>query len=240
MSRFDMKKLRRLAHAGPGWLPWNRQRQLLLELRELRYERLFSNALAGMGIASRYFPIKNAANYSLLYLVMRVVTELPVRRVLELGCGQTTLLLDDLCRRQPLAVTTLEHDSAWAGLIQDRVAHRIEHAPLMRKTIHGRDVDAYLPEPATLGGEFDFMIIDGPVGNPRYSRWCALDYINALASPDMVLLFDDVERRGEQDTIKAALALLDERGLDYSVTITRARKSQCLIATGKMKPASYF
>jgi predicted O-methyltransferase YrrM len=235
-----MKQLKRLRRVGPGWLPWNRQRQLLLEMRELRYERLLGNALNGMGIASRYYPIKSAANYSLLYLIMRVATELPVRRVLELGCGQSTLLLDDLSRQHSFDVITLEQDAGWAQRIQAQVAHRIHVAPLVKKTIQGREVDSYAPAPSSLADRVDFLIIDGPVGKLHYSRWGALEYIEALLCEDIVLLFDDVERAGEQDTIQATLELLNERGLDYSVTLTRAIKSQCLIAIGKMKPACYF
>jgi hypothetical protein len=131
-----------------------------------------------MGIASRYYPIKSAANYSLLYLILRVVTELPVRRVLELGCGQTTLLLDDLVRQHPLDVITLEHDAAWAGRIQERVTHRIQHAPLVTKTIRGRSTETYATDPVSLGGKVDLLIIDGPVGKKHSSRWGAAQDLN--------------------------------------------------------------
>jgi predicted O-methyltransferase YrrM len=211
-----------------------------LELRELRYERLFTNALTGMGIKSRYFPVKSAANYSLLYLILRAVTELPARRVLELGCGQTTLLLDDLAAQLPLEVVTLEQDSAWADRIQERVSHRILPAPLVKKTVVGRLVETYAAEPASLGAEMDLLIIDGPVSERRHSRWGSLEYIEAFLSENMILIFDDAERKGEQDTILATLGLFQERGLDYAISFTRARKSQCLIATGNMHPARYF
>lgn len=234
------RELAALRRCGPAWLPWNRQAALLSELAELRYQGLFGDALGGLGIQSRYFPVKAAANYSLLYLILRVVTELPVRRVLELGCGQTSLLFDDLARSRALEVTTLEQDADWAARIQHRVAHRILQAPLATKRIRGRETRAYAAAPETLGEGFDFLMIDGPQGRRRHSRWGALEYVEAFASEEMVLLFDDAQREGEQDTIREALAMLAARGLEYDVAITRGLKSQCLIATGGMRPACYF
>lgn len=234
--------LKSLRPRRPRWLFHSngRSRRILLQSRELLYERLFSNALPRLGIENRYFPVRSAANYSLLYLILRVVSELPVRRVLELGCGQTTLLLDDLARARALDVVTGEHDAAWAARTQQRVRHAIRHAPLIERNVYGRSCQTYDVTPAQLGRPLDLIIVDGPVGRNRCSRWGVLEYLEPLLGEDFILLFDDAERRGEQDTIDATLGYLRGRGMEISCAVTRSLKSQFLIAAGALREAAYY
>lgn len=234
--------LQSLRARGPKWLPWNktRGRRLLLQSRELLYERLFSNALPGLGITSRYFPLKSAANYSLLYLILRTVTELPIRRVLELGCGQSTLLLDDLACVRDLQIVTLEHNPEWAARMQARVRHRIHCFPLVSRAIRGVPTSTYDTSMQVFAAPQDLVIVDGPVGIATHSRWGVLEYLEALVGTDFVVIFDDVERAGEQQTIAAALDLWDSKGITYAVAFTRALKSQCVIAAGAFAEARYY
>ena len=239
MNKDPLKPLR---SRGPDWLPWNRSRgqRILLQSRELLYERVFSNALPRFQIEDRYFPLRSAANYSLLYLILRVVTELPVRRVLELGCGQTTLLLDDLMRCRALDITTLEHDPVWATRIQGRVTHRVSQAALVERTVHGMACPAYDVAPGDVRGPIDLMIVDGPPGSARRSRWVTLEYVDALLQRDFVIIFDDAQRKGEQETIAAVLDFLNARGVDFACGVTRALRTQFLVAAGSFREAAYY
>jgi predicted RNA methylase len=239
MSGDPLKSLR---SRGPAWLPWNRSRgqRTLLQSRELLYERVFSNALPRLQIENRYYPLRSAANYSLMYLILRVVTELPVHRVLEFGCGQTTLLLDDLARRRPLEVASIEQDPVWTARIQAKVTHRVTQAPLVERRIRGVECLAYDMDPSDLGPPVDVMIVDGPWGRRRYSRWGVLEYIDKLLAQDFVIIFDDAQRKGEQDTIAAVLDLLNGRGLNLAYGITRALHTQFLIAAGSYREAAYY
>lgn len=234
--------LKSLRVRRPRWLFHgnDRTRRILLQSRELLFERLFSNALPRLKIEHRYFPHRNAANYSLLYLILRVITELPVRRVLELGCGQTTLLLDDLARVRDLEITTVEHDAAWAARMQKQVRHSIIQAPLTLRDVHDTPCQTYDLAPAALGGPMDLIVVDGPVSQRRRSRWGTLEYLDPLLGRDFILLFDDAERRGDQDTIEATLRHLNARGAEIACAVTRARKSQFLIAGGAFREAAYY
>jgi len=212
----------------------------MLQTRELMFERLFSNALPGLGIVSRYFPVKNAANYSLLYLLLRIVTELKPQRVLELGCGQTTLLLDDLVKSIPLDIISVEHDGGWAERMQERVDHVIRHAPLVERDVFGHVCSTYGILPSEIGGQVDLIVVDGPIGVREKSRWGALQYIEELLGDDFVIVFDDIERPGEQETVTELAGWLDQLGREYSLTVTRSVKSQCVIASGRFQAARYF
>lgn len=231
-------------HKSGSWLRrWTRKlnHAAVLGSNELLYERLFSNALHRFDLQNRYYPIKSAANYSLLYLILRIVTELPVHRVLELGCGQTTLLLDALRTQREFEVLTLEHDRDWANRMQKSVAHPITVAPLCERMVHGHTTLTYDISPDALGAPVDLLIVDGPIGNRRKSRWGCLELLSGgTLNNDYVVIFDDAQRKGELDTIRVALKLLAMNGQRPSIGVTQALSSQCVIATGCHAEASYY
>ena len=208
--------------------------------RETVYQGIVHRELARLGIDRPLYPVRSAATYSYLYLLLRICTELPVRRMLELGAGQSTLVLDDLAARGSLEVTTLEHDSDWAEHVGARCKHaRITHAPLVRRRIRGRQAETYDAGEGVVG-PFDVLLVDGPRGRRRHSRRAALEFIEGRLGDEFVIVFDDAERRGELDTIAEALKLLDARGTDYSTTLVRSVNSQFVIATRGMRAASFF
>ncbi|MGK7297377.1 MAG: hypothetical protein ACNS61_16400 [Candidatus Wenzhouxiangella sp. M2_3B_020] len=208
--------------------------------REVLYQGIVHRELARLEIDRPFHPVRSAATYSYLYLLLRICTELPVRRMLELGAGQSTLLLDDLAAGGNLEVTTLEHDSDWAAHVGARCNQaRIVHSPLARRRIRGRQAEGYEAADAAQG-PFDVLLVDGPRGQRRHSRRGALEFIDSAMGQEFVIVFDDAERRGELDTIAEALKLLDARGTDYSTTLIRSVNSQFVIATRGMRAAAYF
>lgn len=207
--------------------------------RELVYQNIVHRDLKRLGIDQPLYAVGGAANYSYIYLLLRACIELPVRNVLELGVGQSTLLLDALSKRRGFSVTGLEHDAGWARRIDQQCEQvRVLQAPLVRRRICGIEAEAYdVPD---LCGEFDLVLVDGPRGRRRYSRWGALEWVGERLAEDFLVIFDDAERRGELDTIEAALKQLDRIGRTYVTGRVRGAKSQFLIAGGSMQPAAYF
>lgn len=212
----------------------------VLRSNELLYERMFSNALPRFRVENRFYPVKSAATYSLLYLILRVVTELPVKSIVELGAGQTTLLLDALKLEFGLDVVTLEHSHEWAAKIGGQVESEIQTLPLVEKTVFEHRSEVYDFSCTDLPNKIDLLIVDGPAGRRHRSRWGCLEFIKQLLSDDFIIIFDDAQRKGEIETIEGALRLLDARGQVYSVGITESVSSQCLIAGGTLVEASYF
>ena len=208
--------------------------------REAVYQGIVHRELARLGIDRPLYPVRSAATYSYLYLLLRICTELPVRRVLELGAGQSTLLLDDLAADANLEVTTLEHDADWAAHVGARCDRaRVVRSPLVRREIHGRQAEGYDAGDAA-DGPFDVLLVDGPRGRRRHSRRGALEFVERSLGDEFVIVFDDAERRGELDTIGELLKLLDRRGTDYSTTLVRSVNSQFIVATRGMRAASFF
>ena len=226
---------------GPTFLALARtiQHPAAMYGQELLYERLFSNALSRFGLQNRYYPAGGAATFSLLYLLLRTVTELPVRRVVELGCGQSSLLLDALRQLRPIEITTLEHDRGWAQRIQQQVSYRIVRADLVERVVRGAGTLVYDSD-AGLGPAPDLLLVDGPQQRSRRSRWGMLQWVENGLGEDFLILFDDAERRGEIDTIEETLGLLREQGQVFRTRFYYSVKWQFVIAGGKFIPATFF
>lgn len=176
-------------------------------LREVLLQTMFHEAVAKLDVPlPPLYPTGAGANYGLFYLILRIITENPVTRVLDIGAGQSTLLLDALSKKYGLDVVTLETDADWASRIGERVSHKVCHSPLTARTIHGVDVQGYA-DLSGIDGKFDLILVDAPIGTKRHSRWAALEVIDAFRADDGVIIFDDAERRGERDTIGRFSAL---------------------------------
>ena len=226
---------------GPPFLSLARaiQHPAVMYGQELLYERNFAHALDRFGLENRYYATEGSASFSLLYLLLRAVTELPLKYVVELGCGQTSLLLDALQQVQPLQTVSLEHDPEWARRIQAQVEHPVVQADLVERRIRGRLVWTY---DFDLAGtkSCNLLLVDGPPQATRHSRWGALEWVERGLGDDFLILFDDAERRGELDTIEETLALLREQGRSFRTRFFYSVKWQFAIAGGRCGPAVNF
>ena len=213
----------------------------VLSGREIVYQNIVHRELARLRIERPIHAVGAAANYSYLYLLIRTATELPVQRVLELGCGQSTLLLDALAGIAGFDVVSLEHEAAWA----ERVAAQCDRANWSSKprwsSTASYNRTSLVHDPEVFDGSgFDVLLVDGPQKSKRFSRWGALHWIERMPCDDFLIVFDDAERRGELDTIEQALKHLDVRNVAYTATRIRSIKTQFVIAGGAMLPAVYF
>ena len=212
-----------------------------LQGREVVYQQLVHRDLERLNIRAPFYPVRSAANYGLFYLLLRLVQELPQLRILELGAGQSTILLDRLVASHSLQCTTLESDPEWFSRISDQVkSARVLNAPLEQRVVNRRACSAYDPAVLDAGARFNVLVVDGPRKNHRRSRWGCLELIEDRLEEEFLVVFDDAERRGEQQTIAEALKLLERKGCNYATSQVRAANSQFLIATGRFRTALYF
>lgn len=220
------------------WVHWLNRRRFTLgtvSSAELHYLAIFNAAVARSGLdVPPLFPVGRAANSSLLYLIFRLLRDFPRLGILELGAGQSTILLEALHRAGlATSVTTLEHDQTWAASIGSNVGHEVLTAPLRRESVLGVETEIY---DTALAARFDCMIVDGPVGAARQSRWGTLKLLQQNLAPEFVVIFDDAERPGERDTIGRFLELHPEAEHSF----VHASKSQCVVFTPKYRMAGTY
>ena len=208
--------------------------------RELQYTNLFRRDLNALGLADCYYPTGSAANGSLLYCLLRTVRESPVCSVLELGCGESTRLLNALRSLRPLEVLSVEDDAFWRDHIASEVDHEIVLCPLESRSIAGKVVDSYAWTEEILKRRFDLIVVDGPRATRRFSRWGALEIIENTLADDFVILVDDAERRGEADTIHGIQQLLERQGKRFDMRVLGGLQTQAMIFSEAMAVVRSF
>jgi hypothetical protein len=207
--------------------------------REAVYARLLDQALAGAKLDLRLFPAKRAGNHSLLYLVCRIVDAFAPKAVLELGAGETTKLLAAFERGARIDTVTLENDPHWARQVGRTAGTEVTASPLVERVIRGHPARGYDLGPIR-DRRFDMVVVDGPVGERRRSRWVALEVLDRHLADEFVVVFDDVHRRGEIDTVLEAWRLFREKGIEIEAGLTRAAKWQLVMATGRFAGAAWM
>lgn len=209
---------------------------------EPTYQHLFLRELARHGLKDEFTPIQSAANYSLLFILLQSVVLAQPAEILELGCGETTLLLDALRRSGVWRgnLTSIEHDSFWHKEISALVETDIVHAPLTKRTIHGIEAPAYdlsaLKSPL---GLFDLVLVDGPNGTPRWSRLACLELIPEHLAREFLIILDDYERPGEKETAALMRDSLGSKGLQMTEECVLSNKHQLMLATEAYRPCLY-
>lgn len=105
--------------------------------------------------------------------------------VLEWGCGGSTYHYTQFLERHgiPYSWTSVEHQTKWSDMVTQALAGKA-NVEIFTKT----DWDEYVGLPATLGKQFDLILVDG-----RQRRRC-LQQARMLVKPRGVVLLHDATR----------------------------------------------
>ena len=182
-----------------------------------------------------------AANYSFLYVLFQILNHFKPKLILEIGLGQTTKLNSQyVAYHNPHAQLYVVEDCLdWIKMFDEflNLSSNIKllHLPLEKINVNGFSVDSYknlnhLVETV----KFNLIINDGPMGNDRYSRSGIIDLIPQNLAQSFVILFDDYDRRGEQDTVALVCNKLKEHSYQFKTTIYKGIKHQYLIYSPDM------
>src|SRR5712692_2100944 len=128
---------------------------------EVLYQGIFDNQCRNLGIKNDFYPVGVAASYSLMYLLCRIVSEHELATIVELGSGQTTLLLDRI-KNAATRHICYEHNEFW----YDHLKSRLQHCDYrLRRLVPGREdgID-YSWYDNVEYCDFDLLLIDGPGG----------------------------------------------------------------------------
>lgn len=206
---------------------------------EIIFQNIIQEVVRLHGFGYVPFPVRAAANYSILYLLYRIMTESEISRVLEFGAGESTLFLDRMKTLRDFSLTTVEHDSLWCDQIRPKVGHEVILSALSERELFGNRTKAYDLAPLA-DRKFDLVVVDGPQGTRHRSRWGALEVLDNHLADEFIVIFDDAERRGELETVKRALELFAERKKEVFLNVQLASKAQAVIATAQYRFAQFL
>lgn len=217
-------------------------------VREVQYSNVFKDTINDSEwlINKSFSPNNSASNYSFLYILYRVLNEVRPKNILELGLGQTTKMTSQYAayfKNSNLIV--IEDNKRWietfSNVINLTNNMKLCHVDKEKVSIDSsvclkyENFDNFLDKKL-----FDFVIIDGPIGyNQKYPRsniWDLLNYLNK----EFIIIFDDYERIGEQNTCKRLFNLLESRNIRYNKTIFKGLKDQLLIYTKNYEFVGWF
>jgi len=187
-------------------------------------------------------PGRWAANYSFLYVLVRILSDYKPKKIIEFGLGESSKIISSFLENDLHDSTHLiiEHDENWVNAFNERFRFsknsRVKHLPLKETNVNGFPVHCYQDIDKEINEIFDVYIIDGPFGSPAYSRYDICRLAEELKPQDeFIILMDDYNRKGEQDTIKALTGQLAAREIKIHLGVFSGNKAQCVIASEKYR-----
>jgi predicted O-methyltransferase YrrM len=208
------------------------------------YQRIFEREIGRLGIADEFFPVGSAANYGLMYVVLRVACEFKPKTILELGAGQTSLLLDRLAREHLDArIVTVEHDPLWSAHIGERVRHQVHRLELKPYQENGLSYAGYDIAGLALDAPIDMLLVDGPpAGDARrkFARHGCLGLLARLNPQGFVVIVDDAERGGEARLCRRIDDALRNAKIAFKRGHIITNKRQEIFASGPFAAAAYM
>lgn len=183
-------------------------------------------------------PGRWAANYSLLYILTRILSDCQPKRILELGLGESSKIiscyLDNLLKDSKHWI--IEQDEGWINNFSKRFElskkSEIINLQIETRMIKGFPVNSYREIEKSINDSFDLYIVDGPFGSNHFSRYdiCLLaDKLNI--KDEFIIIIDDYIRDGEKETVIDLLNKLKEKGIKTYTGNYFSSKGQIIIAT---------
>ena len=167
-----------------------------------------------------------AGGASFLYILHRILEATRPVYILEMGLGESSKFISHFLsvNQYPCKHIVVEHDEEWVRFYSEQVAlserTEVEVVPVVHRKnradgIEGLVYQSIREEHWT---QADLIVIDGPFGRGKHARSNVLDFVDYLSPKrPFVLVFDDAQRPGEQNTIKELLQRLDAAGIEVHI-----------------------
>lgn len=212
------------------------------QFKELNFaDLLHDTVLNSFWLNDKSFSLHGwAANYSFIYMLYRILDNVKPQNILEMGMGQTSRLTSQyVAHCNPNAtLDIIENDAGWISTYQPQLAQndniKVHQCDLEFFTYDKTECRKYKDLDKAIGNtKYDLIIVDGPFGaNQTLPRSNILDLIkNGNLDNDFIIIFDDTERLGEQNTIAYTLKLLEETHIEYFTFKRNGIKTQTYITS---------
>ena len=222
------------------------QHTLYNQNREIIFANVFHDTIKGSKWFPSDFPLspgRGALGYPALYVLYRVLNEFHPQNILEMGMGQSTKVIGlynnyyPECRHQ-----VVEHDPEWISFFCNHFdlpsTTKVVELPLMNADIQLDEISSntimYNGFPQAFEGQvFDFICIDGPYGfnNPQYSRIDIIGILPECLTKSFVIILDDCDRKGEQNTFNMICDILKEHNIEHNSSIYYGEKGTGIIVS---------
>ncbi len=216
----------------------------LLYLKELDWANVYHDSIRGQKwLTNMSLNIGRwAGNYAFFYVLNRVLLDYKPKKILEFGLGESTKFVSAFLENYLLESkhVVIEQDEAWFESFKNRFSlsanSKVIICPIEKRVINNYEANFYKGLNQQLDQKFDLYIVDGPFGSNRYSRYDIVEIIEKCSNEDeFIIIFDDYNRVGEQDTVNELVNVLKRKGIDFHKGIYQGVKSVCVIGTSKYR-----
>jgi predicted O-methyltransferase YrrM len=203
-------------------------------LREIKMGLTFVQSLEDVEwVESKNFsPSGWSANFSFLYVLLRVLNDFCPTSILELGVGQTTKLTSQFANHNPnIALTVVDHDKYWIDLMLKKIKvtknMMFLELPLCPAEFNDKKTMVYKDLAKNVDDKkFDFIIVDGGDGDYRTSFF---DLIPKNLKKSFVIILDDFHYADKKETVKALQTILKNFDIKYDTLIVKGQKQQFVV-----------
>ena len=229
--------------------------QNLQNKAQLQYQELnFADLLHDSTQNSPWLKDKNfalygwAANYSFIYTLFRILDNVQPAHILEMGLGQTSMVTTQyIANKKPAAdLDIIENDESWIKVYEPKLAKsqniKLHQCDIEFFDYEGEQSRKYKELNKITGDKkYNLIIVDGPFGGAqKLPRSNIVELIEHNLAQDFIIMFDDAERAGEQNTIAQTKAKLTSLGIKFGTQQRNALKSQVLIFSKSCEFAKYL
>jgi len=187
---------------------------------------------------NNFSPGRWAVGYPFLYAMYRILNEKRPVEVLELGLGQTTKMIGQYAKSNPtIQHTIIEEDKEWISFFNNifslpENSNIIQHDYEYIKFKNGKNVRIFSNfQEHIQNKKFDFIMVDAPIGSEVFSRIDILKILPQCLSDSFVIMIDDYERDGEQNTVRELCCILEEHQISYATGVYHGEKDVIVIAS---------
>jgi len=220
-----------------------------LQNMELEWAHVFHDSIRGKSwLQSLPLNIGRwAGNYSYFYVLCRLLNDYQPSKIIEFGVGESSKVVSAFLDNQLLGSehVILEEDEQWATAFSERFTlgerSEIKLLPIAEKqTCDDVPYNGYEGiETLVQNAKYDLYLVDGPKGSPQCSRYDIVVAMEAIqAGDEFVVLIDDHNRPGEQETAERLQQMLRDKGLQIFSGQYIGNSSQIVIATPKYRFAT--
>lgn len=207
--------------------------------RELLWAQIWNDTRRGIEWLGDDFgvsPGRWAVGYDYIYVMTRVLEEIRPHKVLDIGLGISTSLISeyfDYYKYVDGYHIVVEHDSRWVKSYTNR--HKLSNLTMImqRKLIKKDQYYMYDGFSDLVDSKkFDVISIDGPFGGiGKYSRRDILTHIPDILNKEFVIIVDDMQRIGEQNTFSEIQSILKQHGIEYVTGMYAGKKAVGVIVS---------
>lgn len=183
-----------------------------------------------------------AGNYSFFYVLNRILMDYKPKSILDLGLGESSKFISTYLDNYLLETkhTIVEQNDEWINNFQEKVLLSkrsiIVHCPLKETEIKGFTSTSYDGFKEKIKEKFDLYIVDGPFGSDRYSRYDIISLVEKFEKNEQfIIMMDDTDRKGEQDTIDDIKRCLNSLDINYFLGEYKGNKAITLIVSENYK-----